>query len=117
MRSVFSKPRGTSKPNGATVNAGARGRESPVAEGSFSTPEVRENVGYDGFVKQMPQHDFRVPQVRSNSVAGSVATVDSLANALNGGGQHIYGLQNSNNSPSILMSKASLSKAPAPCTR
>ena len=99
---------------GATVNTRGRDADFPVAEGHFTTPEVCLNVAYDGFAfRQMPQRNSYTPQVPHASTAASVATADSLANAFEGGGQHIYGMQNV--SQDILMSKASLSKAPAPC--
>ena len=113
LRSSFSMPRRTRKTIGATVNTRGRDADFPVAEGHFATPEVRLHVAYDGFARQMPQRDSYVPQVPHASTAASVATADSLANAFEGGGQHIYGMQNV--SQDILMSKASLSKAPAPC--
>ena len=102
-------PRRMRKSIGATVNTGGRGVESPVAD-NFATPQVCENVGGDGFVGQMPHHNFHTPQVHSGSTAASVGTADSLTFE---GGQHIYGIQNG--SQNVLMSKASLAKAPAPC--
>ena len=113
LRSSFSMPRGKRKTIGATVNSKGRESDFPVAEGHFATPEVRLHVADDGFARQMPQRNSHVPQVPHASTASSVATADSLAHAFEGGGQHIYGMQNT--SRDILMSKASLSKAPAPC--
>ena len=99
-------PRRTRKTIGATVNTRGRETDYPVAEANFATPEVRSNVVIDCFARQMPQHNFYAPQVPHASTAASVATADSLT--FEGGGQHIYGMQNL--SQEVLMSKASLGR-------
>ena len=81
LRSSFSMPRRMRKTIDAIVNVGIRGIDSPVAETTFATPEVRANVAGDGM---LPHRDFHARQVRSGSTAASVGTADSLA--FEGGG-------------------------------